>query len=75
MGNLDGLLVIFFDCTPSGGSGRNFDWKFWKGPGWENQKDFWLENVKVKHSVKRMEMWSGGPKEDVPWSKGRVWAW
>ena len=31
--------------------------------------------MKVKRSMKRMEMWSGGLKEDVTWSNGRVWAW
>ena len=48
---------------------------FGTAPGWENHKDFWLENVKVNCSVKRMEMWSVDPKEDVPWSNGRVRAW
>ena len=41
---------------------------FGTAPGWENQKDSWFENVKMKRSVKRMEMWSGSPKEDVAWS-------
>ena len=44
-------------------------------PGWESQKDFWLEDVKVRQSVKRMDMCSGGTKEDVPQSDGRVRAW
>ena len=43
--------------------------------GWGNQKDFWLENVKVKRSVKQMEMWSSGSKEDVTWSNGWVRYW
>ena len=35
---------------------------FGMAPGWGIQKDFWLENLKVKRSVKRMEMWLGVPK-------------
>ena len=45
-----------FDWTLAGGSGRNFGWKVETDLGWENQKDFWLENVKIECSVKLMEM-------------------
>ena len=48
---------------------------FGTAPGWESQKGCWFENVKVKRSVKRMEMWSGGPEEDAPWSNRRVRSW
>ena len=58
-----------------GGSGSNFGWKFWNGPGWGDQNYFWLENVKVKRFVKRIDMWSGGPKEGVTWSNRRVRTW
>ena len=44
-------------------------------PGWGNQMEFWSENVKVNGSVKWMEMWSGGPNEDVAWFNGQVRAW
>ena len=56
LGDPKGILVGHFGAAPS----------------WENQKNFWLENVKVMRSVKRMETWSGGLKEDVPQSNGQV---
>ena len=56
--------------SPDGGSGREFGWKFRTAPGWGNQKGFWLENMKVRRLGDRMEMWLGGPKEDVIWSNG-----
>ena len=48
MGDPEGILVVNFG-TP---------------PGWENQKDFWLENENVKRSVKRtgpglVNVWNG----------------
>ena len=49
--------------------------KFGTAPGWGDQKDFWLGNVNVKCLVKRIEMWSGGPKEDDTCSNERVRAW
>ena len=49
--------------------------KFGTAPGRGSQKDFWLENMKVKRSVKRMEMWSGDPKEDIILSSTYIRAW
>ena len=40
-----------------------------------NQKVFWLENVKVKRSVKWVEVWLGVLKEEASWSNGQVRAW
>ena len=60
LGDPEGILVGNFVTPP---------------PGWENQKDFLLEKVKVKRLVKQMGMWLGGPKEDAPWSNGQVRAW
>ena len=56
-------------------SGSNFGWEFWNGTQLRNEKYFWLETVKVKRSVKRMEMWLGVPKEDVTQSNGPVRDW
>ena len=61
--------------TRLGGPERILVGKFGTAPGWENQKYIWLENMKVKRSVKRMEMWSGSPEEDIPRPNGRVWDW
>ena len=59
LGDPEGILV------------RNFG----TSPGWENHKDFWLESMKVRRSGERVEMWSGGPKEDVTRSNGQIWGW
>ena len=45
-------------------SGRPFSWR--------NQIEFWSEKLKVNCSVKLMEIWSGGPNEDVAWFNRRV---
>ena len=75
LGDPDGILVGNFERPPAGMNRRNFGWKFQNGPRLGNQKGSWLENVKVKCWMKWMEMWSGGPKEGVSWSNGRVQAW
>ena len=49
--------------------------KFWNGPWLGVSEGFWLENVKMKRSVKRMDMWLGGHKEDVPQSNRRARSW
>ena len=54
LGNPDGVLAR--------NSGRP--------PGWGNWTEFLSENVKVNCSVKWMEMWSDGLKEDVAWFNG-----
>ena len=59
MGDPEGILVGIFGTAP----------------GWGNQKNLWLESVKVRCSGERMEMWFGGPKEDVTRSNGRVRGW
>ena len=66
---------IFFDWTPTGVSTRYFGWKYGTSPGWGIKKSFWLESMKVRRSGERVEMWSGGPKEDVTRSNGQIWAW
>ena len=71
---MDGRSEIF-DWTPARGSGRNFGWELWNGPQLGKPEEFLVGNVKVKRLVKRMEMWSGGPKEDVTLSNGWVPAW
>ena len=49
--------------------------KFEKAPHWDNQRDFGWETGKVKWSVKRMELWLGGSKEDVTWANKWIQAW
>ena len=62
-----------FDWNPAGLSRRIFGWKFWNGFRLGESEGIWLKNVKVKRSAKRIEMWLGGPKEDVTWSNKRFW--
>ena len=69
------IALDFFNGTWLGNMDRVLVRNSRPPPGWGNQTDFWSENMKVNCSAKWMEMWSGGPKEDVAWFNGQVWAW
>ena len=58
------------EWIPAGKSGRIFGQNSGRPPGWGNWTEFLSENVKVNCSVKWMEMWSDGLKEDVAWFNG-----
>ena len=66
----------FFYWTPAGGSGTEFDWKFWNG-SWLGGSEGFLFGTREGGSLGggQMGMWSGGPKEDATWSNGQDRAW